>query len=199
MLDEGWLAETTALEGSLAVTDASGDVLELACGTGLWTRFLAPRARRLVAVDGSAAMLAQNRARVGGAGVEYVQADLFDWDTDERFDLVVMGFFVSHVPPSRFEAFWTKIATWLRPGGRVWLADDSAGPMRPRDGSLVVGGPSYAHRRELGDDAYTIVKRFFTPEELTTALAAVGWTADIQATGEHFLVGTVRPTDQTTG
>jgi hypothetical protein len=56
-----------------------------------------------------------------------------------------------------------------------------------------LGGPSYAHKRQLGDADYTIVKRFFTPEELTAELEAVGWTADIRATGEHFFVGTVRP------
>jgi ribosomal protein S18 acetylase RimI-like enzyme/SAM-dependent methyltransferase len=191
--DEGWFSETAQLEASIEATDASGDVLELACGTGLWTRFLAPRARRLVAVDASSAMLAQNRRQVGDQRVEYVQADVFDWNTNDLFDLIVMGFFVSHVPPSRFAAFWTKLAGWLRPGGVVWLTDDVAGTFRPATGAQALGGPSYAHKRQLGDADYTIVKRFFTPEELTAELEEVGWTADIRATGEHFFVGTARP------
>jgi ribosomal protein S18 acetylase RimI-like enzyme len=190
---ERWSTETGALEASLAELDATGDVLELACGTGLWTRFLAPRARRLVAVDASSAMLAQNRARVADARVEYVQADLFGWNTDSRFDLIAIGFFVSHVPPSRFEAFWTKLATWLKRDGCVWLADDVAGTYRPASDAPALGGPAHAHRRQLDGTDYTIVKRFFTPEALTRELAAIGWDANIHATGEQFLVGTASP------
>src|ERR1700744_2007881 len=58
-----WFAETTELERALERFDPRGDVLELACGTGLWTRRLATRAARLTAVDGAAEVLALNRAR----------------------------------------------------------------------------------------------------------------------------------------
>jgi SAM-dependent methyltransferase/GNAT superfamily N-acetyltransferase len=190
---ERWLAETRALEASLAAVDATGDVLELACGTGLWTRFLAPRANRLVAVDTAPSMLEENRKRVGDPDVEYVLADIFEWDTDDRFDLIAMGFFVSHIPPGRFAEFWSKLARWLRRDGLLWLADDVAGGLRPPSDARTLGGPSHAHRRKLGEATYTIVKRFFTPQALTRELAAVGWDAELVTTGEHFLVGQARP------
>jgi hypothetical protein len=37
---------------------------------------------------------------------------------------------------------------------------------------------------------YTIVKRFFTPEELTGTLDELGWDADLHASGEHLVYGT---------
>ena len=59
-----WFADVAALEEALERFGPSGDVLELACGTGLWTRHLVKHARRLVAVDASPEVLAINRGRV---------------------------------------------------------------------------------------------------------------------------------------
>jgi demethylmenaquinone methyltransferase/2-methoxy-6-polyprenyl-1,4-benzoquinol methylase len=42
----------------------TGNVLELACGTGMWTRALLWWADTLTAVDGAPEMLAEARARV---------------------------------------------------------------------------------------------------------------------------------------
>jgi demethylmenaquinone methyltransferase/2-methoxy-6-polyprenyl-1,4-benzoquinol methylase len=194
--NERWFAETAIVEAAADAFDATGMVLELACGSGLWTRRLAPRARRLVAVDSSPTMLALNRERFGGPNVEYVQADVFDWEPGERFDAIFTGFFVSHIPPERFARFWGRVATWLTPEGRVFLVDDAAGPGRPYSGAAVPDGLPFAHRRELpGEREYTIVKVFYEPEELAAALDAVGWDADLRRSGVHLLYGTARPHD----
>ena len=185
-----WRRETAALEGFVEGLDASGAVLELACGNGLWTRFLAPRAEILVAVDSSNRMIERNREWVGDPSVRYVQADLFTWDQPERFDLIFAGFFLSHVPPARWNDFWQKVARWLAPGGVLAFVDDVWGPDRPRSGDRVAGGPDHAHIRRLDDAEFTIVKRFFRPEELVGAFATVGLDAQVNATGEHFLFGT---------
>ena len=154
----------------------------------------APRASHLVAVDSSPAMLELNRGRFGTPNVTYVQSDLFDWEPGERFDTAFTGFFISHVPPDRFASLWERLASWMEPGGRLFLVDDLAGPDRPYSGDVVEDGPSFAHRRRLADGReYTIVKRFYEPAELVAALGAVGWDADIGASGVHFLFGTARP------
>jgi demethylmenaquinone methyltransferase/2-methoxy-6-polyprenyl-1,4-benzoquinol methylase len=139
-------------------------------------------------------MLELNRTRFGRPTVEYVQADLFDWEPRQLFDAIFVGFFVSHTPPDRFAAFWSRLATWLAPGGEVFLVDDAAGPARPYSGDVVRDGPPFAHRRHLPDDReYTIVKVFYEPKELNRALDAAGWVADLRGTGEHFLYGAARP------
>src|SRR3712207_5175811 len=59
-----WMAETAALQTFVAGLGDLGEVAELAAGTGLWTRWLAPLATSLHAVDASAEVLALNAARV---------------------------------------------------------------------------------------------------------------------------------------
>ena len=104
-----WERETGELERFVQALPAGGSVLELACGNGLWTRFLAPRTSRMVAVDSSPTMLARNRAWIDDDRVRYVEADLFSWEQDERFGLLFAGFFVSHIPPDRWASFWSKV------------------------------------------------------------------------------------------
>ncbi len=65
-----------------------GRVLELACGTGQWTVELARHASTVTAVDSSPEALAICRQRVDMPHVSLVQADLFDWQPQQRYDLV---------------------------------------------------------------------------------------------------------------
>src|SRR5947208_6757769 len=111
-----WRAEVAtaeaALEGWLAARRPQS-LLELACGTGLFTRHLAPRLPRVTAVDASSEVLAINAARVAASNVDYVEADLFSWRPAARYDAVFFSFWLSHVPEERFAAFWAVVASAL--------------------------------------------------------------------------------------
>jgi SAM-dependent methyltransferase len=120
-------------------------VLELACGPGVWTGQLLRWATDVTAVDGSPEMLAVAAARVGSDRVRFIQADLFGWRPDRRYDVVFIGFFLSHVPAERFAPFWSLVADALKPGGRVFFADDA---YRTPD-ELVNGRYLYRPGRDL--------------------------------------------------
>ncbi len=193
-----WFEETARLEAAVDELDVSGDVLELACGTGLFTRHLAPRARSMIAVDAATSALAINRERVGDPRVDYVHADLYDWEppAGQRFDLIFFAFLVSHILPERFEEFWHRLEGWLAPHGTVFFCDDVAGvdPRRSDPGEPVDDGPAFAHRRRLQDGReYTIVKILYDPAELRDRLAALGWQAEIDTTGEEFFHAVAHP------
>lgn len=96
------------LSAALAAFAATGHVLELACGPGAWTERLLQHATSVTAVDAAPEMLARARARVGSQRVRFIQADLFDWRPDARYDVVFFGFWLSHVPLERFAAFWGR-------------------------------------------------------------------------------------------
>jgi ubiquinone/menaquinone biosynthesis C-methylase UbiE len=77
-----WHAEVETVERAVDAWLARrrpDNVLELACGTGLFTRRIAPHAARVTCVDASPEVLAINRSRVAAANVEYVEADIFEW------------------------------------------------------------------------------------------------------------------------
>jgi demethylmenaquinone methyltransferase/2-methoxy-6-polyprenyl-1,4-benzoquinol methylase len=193
-----WFAETARLEAAVDAAVTSGDVLELACGTGLFTRRLARAAHRLTAIDASAAVLAINAERVGDPTVRYHQADIFGWEPPpgHRYDHIFFGFFLSHVPPHMLDGLWERLARWLAPGGRVSFCDDAPGvDRRPSNpGASVEDGPSWAHRRRLHDGReFTIVKVCHAPETLATWLHERGWRADITPTGDEFIFGTATP------
>jgi demethylmenaquinone methyltransferase/2-methoxy-6-polyprenyl-1,4-benzoquinol methylase len=193
-----WFEETATVEAAVDAAASDGAVLEIGCGSGLWTRRLAPRARRYLALDTSPSMLKLNATRTGDTNVEHVLADAFTWEppNEERFDLIFFGFFISHVPPEAFAGWWNRVRTWLSPSGRVFIVDDKAGPDRPYSGDVVDDGPEHAHRRRLSDGReYTIVKVFYTPGELTSRFSELDWTAQISGSGQHFLFGAARPTD----
>jgi SAM-dependent methyltransferase len=189
-----WYEEAAWLEAVVEGLGETGVVLELACGTGIFTRFLAPIASRLIAVDAAAPALAINRERFADAGVEHVHADLFRWEPPDgvRFDLIFFSFLLSHIPPVRFQEFWDRLARWLAPDGRVFFCDDAPGveSRRSNPGRDALDGPAFAHRRRLNDGReYTIVKVLHDPNELTVSLAELGWEADVRQSGEEFYYG----------
>lgn len=118
-LNARWVAEVDEVERALHNINPAGRVMELACGTGIWTERLLNYAEQVVAVDGSPEMLAQCRQRVGDERVDFVEADLFAWEPRTRFDVVFFSFWLSHVPPARFESFWRLVDSALHPDGRV--------------------------------------------------------------------------------
>jgi SAM-dependent methyltransferase len=80
----------------------TGELLELACGTGLVTRALRRRmapGARLVATDLSPAMLAYARERLHGEAVEWREADAMRLPFDDgAFDALVCGFGLMFLP-----------------------------------------------------------------------------------------------------
>ena len=67
-----WFQELASVETALREEVRGADVLELDCGTGLWTCRLAETNTRVVAVDASPEVLAINRERIRSANVKNV-------------------------------------------------------------------------------------------------------------------------------
>jgi hypothetical protein len=58
-----WFADAAEVQDALEGFDPAGDVLELACGTGLWTQRLVSHATSVIAIDGSPEMRASDMSR----------------------------------------------------------------------------------------------------------------------------------------
>jgi len=179
-VEERWRADVAEVEGALRELAPLGAVLELAAGTGIWTRQLVPLAARVVAVDANAETLALN-----DADAEHVVADLFAWKPGEGFDACFFGFWVSHVPAARFAEFWSLVRRAVKPGGRVFLVDGAIGVREP-------GGEE--ELRTLNDGReFRIVKRFWTPAELTELVRPHGFELELhESANGQFLYGSGR-------
>ncbi|MEV5894893.1 class I SAM-dependent methyltransferase [Nonomuraea fuscirosea] len=180
-------AGATELTAALDAFRPAGSVLELACGQGAWTTRLLRHATDVTAVDASPEMLAIARARTADdERVRFVQADLFGWRPDRRYDVVFFGFWLSHVPAERFPAFWSLVADCLEPEGRVFFVDDA---YRTAD-KLIEGERSSTIRRRLLDGtAYRIVKVPHRPRDLERRLARIGRRIEVRPTSGPFYWG----------
>lgn len=195
-----WHAEAAqvaaTLDAFLARRERWGAALELAAGTGLWTQRLAPHVESLTAVDASPETLAINRERLGALAecVTFEVADLFAWRPQRQYDLVFFSFWLSHVPPERFAAFWAFVRSCLAPGGAVFLIDSRYdASSTARDHQLEGEAATQVTRRLNDGSEFRIVKVFYTPERLSADLVDLGWRADISATPTYFLAGHAEP------
>jgi trans-aconitate methyltransferase len=192
-----WFAEVAEVERALQRwLDAHRphDVLELACGTGLFTRHLAPRVGALTAIDASPEVIAINRARLAAqqsANVTFVEADLFAWQPRAHHDLVFMSFWLSHVPADRFADFWATLADAVTDGASVYFIDSAHDPTSTAvDHVLPNADPGVVTRKLDDGSTYRVVKHFWTPPRLRDALADLGWEAQVTQTPRYFIHGT---------
>lgn len=132
---------------------AVGTALDAGCGTGTEALWLAEQGWQVTGTDISAAALSQARSQAVSAGLggrlEWVQADLSQWEPERTSDLVVTSY--AH-PDSGQLTFYQRIASWVAPGGSV----------------LIVGHRHSGHRhtghRHTGHSH---------PDEATASLASV--------------------------
>lgn len=160
-----------------------GDLLELACGTGVWTERLVARVASVTAVDAAPEMIEIARRRAPQA--TFLRANLFDWQIPRRYDTIFCGFWLSHVPPSRFDGFWARLADGLAPAGRVVFVDEHR-CNSDRETWLA----EHVVRRRLRDGStHRVIKTFLDPQPLRERLAALGWQADVGRLGTGWVVG----------
>jgi SAM-dependent methyltransferase len=194
--NQRWFAQDRELLTALGAFEPTGSILELACGTGIWTERLAPYARELTAVDASPEVIAINRSRVRSQKVRYVETDLFAWTPPRQFDVVFFGFWLSHVPPERFEAFWALVRQALKPDGRFFFVDSRYEATGTAKDHRLLDRTATTSIRRLNDGReFQIYKIFYEDKALGHRLAQLGWRAEICQTSDYFLYGWGSPSE----
>ena len=188
--EETYNAATRTLNAALESASPLGEVLELACGPATFTSELARRATSIDALDASPEMIEIAATRTAQAtNVRFVQADLFTWTPNRRYDFVFFGFWLSHVPPERFASFWSTVASALAPNGRVMFVDDGHRTTE----ELTHGPQSSTIERQLRDGRrFRAVKVALEPKPLERFLRDLGWAIEIQPLAGPFFLGSGR-------
>ena len=177
----------------VAAMRPAGRVLEIACGTGLWTEALARHADTVTATDAAPEVLAIARDRVRSANVRFEVAGVFAGPPDARFDVIFFSAWLSHVPASRFEEFWGRLRRLLAEHGRVLFIDEH---VDERGKEAWVAGRDEIVERRLNDGrTFRIVKNFIEPDRLIRRLGELGWDCAIVRDGDDWIRGEARPAD----
>ncbi len=148
----------------------TGSMLELGLGHGYSTEYFAKTFQRYQVIEGSQEMIDRFRERFAIEGVDIAQGYFEDFETDERFDAIGMGFVLEHVDNPA--AIIRRYAQFLSPGGSIYIAVPNAESLHRRLG----------HAAGLLPDMYALSsadlefghKRYFSLESLVEMVEGEG-------------------------
>lgn len=162
----------------------SGEIVELAAGTGWWSPLLAQKGE-LSLYDVSDEVLVRARDRLLAHGLRAHIHVRDAWaEPDRQVDAVFCGAWLSHVRRACLAEFLAVVRRWLKPGGLFAFIDEAGQP-----GHTPVVDERQA--RQLKDGRhYEIVKVYYQPAELQTALESAGFAdVEVKTTSRFFIVG----------
>ncbi len=155
----------------MALCSPDNHLLELGIGRGVTTEAFAGHFARHVVVDGSPVVIERFREQFPLCRAEIVESYFESFDTDERFDLIVMGFVLEHVRDP--VVLLARVRRWLKPGGRLFVAVPNGESLHRRIG----------HAAGLLPDMMALGKgdlqlghhRVYSVATLDADLGAAGW------------------------
>ena len=166
-------AEIDAEAKRLAELVSGKSVLELACGTGYWTRVMAQTAARITASDIAPEALVEAKKKQFHCDITFVEADMFANSFGENaFDLVALGFWFSHHPRQEYDRLFDILIRPLKQNGLIWMIDNNP----PAEGSAEMSchvdefGNNYKHRYLSDGRPFVILKNYFSHNELEEIL-----------------------------
>ena len=166
------------MEQEAAALFAGRDVLEIACGTGYWTRFIARSARSVVAVDCNPQALGIAKAKdYGGRPVLFLESDAYSLSNVEGlFSGAFLGFWWSHIPKSKLGRFIKTLHSRLADDARVAMFDNryvegNSTPISRTDAD----GNTYQIRQLKDGSSHEVLKNFPGEKDLRQQLRDRAW------------------------
>ena len=101
-------------------------ILDMGCGAGRWSLAFARKARFVIGVDNSPALLkiAENQARrLSVSNVKFIESSIIDFSYPERFDLVFIGGVLLYINDDELSQLTTKFKDLLKPEGKLVLLE----------------------------------------------------------------------------
>lgn len=138
------------------------DVLEIACGTGYWTQFIAQTAATILASDINDKMIRIARQKdYGHCRVRFNVSDAYSLRVKKPRNAAFHGFWWSHIPVQMISAFLEGFHANVLPRAKVIMIDnlfveDSSTPITRTDEF----GNTYQQRRLQNGTEYEVLKNF---------------------------------------
>jgi demethylmenaquinone methyltransferase/2-methoxy-6-polyprenyl-1,4-benzoquinol methylase len=178
-----FIDEAVAL-ATVVHSQATGHVLDLACGTAYWFPHYADRCSAVTLVDQSAAMLAHARRRVTATGprppCSFIHADVFEHAFEPRtFDFALVGFLLSHLTVAQQARVFHLLRQALTPHGSVLILESAWSAERQQVNEKIE-----IQNRSLNDGTtFEVYKQYISPDDIGR------WSADYGIRLETRLFG----------
>ena len=166
-------------------------VLEVACGTGYWTQFIAPAAKRVYAGDINDSVLEIAREKPIAPGkATFFRADAVTLENvPPGCNAAFAGFWWSHVKKGELAQFLANLAGRLAPRSVVGILDNSwaqgsSTPIARTDAE----GNTYQMRKLANGEQFEVLKNFPSPDELAEAVRPFAREAHLEALAYYWLL-----------
>jgi ubiquinone/menaquinone biosynthesis C-methylase UbiE len=155
----------------LRLTENVKSILELGLGHGFTTAIFSKHFDRHLVLDASPAVIENFRKRFPDCRAEIVETYFENFISDEKFDLIVMGFVLEHVDnPVKIMSYYKR---FLTPRGKMFVAVPNAEVLNRRLGYLA---GMLEDMQELSDhDRLCGHKRYYTVKSLTDEVRMAGY------------------------
>lgn len=166
-------------------------VLEVACGTGYWTQYIASASKRVYACDINEAVLEIARDKPIPKGkATFFKADAVSLEgVPPGCNSAFAGFWWSHVKKSGLRQFVANLAARLDPGSVVAILDNqfaewSSSPVTRTDAE----GNTYQMRKLANGEEFEVLKNFPTAAQLAEAVSPVAREAHLESLNYYWLM-----------
>jgi SAM-dependent methyltransferase len=161
-------SELAKIKNLLRNSFRNKSVLEVACGTGYWTKTVAQTANNISAVDNSVEMLEIAKAKNTGAIFIIDDAYLLK-NVNGNFNAGLANFWFSHIPKNQINSFLKTFHKKLKPASTIIMADNIYN--EELGGELIKKEPdenTYKNRTLKDGTSFQILKNYYNDEELNT-------------------------------
>jgi SAM-dependent methyltransferase len=144
-----------------------GDLLDIPSGNAFWLPSYAQCCMTALLVEQSGNMFAESKQRAQQYDVadrcQFLQADIFEFDWPrQRCDVVLVGFFLSHLTGDEEAIFLSKVKDSLKPGGTDLVLDSARSreraQTRPKEGEQL--------RKLNNGTEFLIYKKYFDMNDI---------------------------------
>jgi trans-aconitate methyltransferase len=149
-------------------------IIELGLGHGYTTNIFSEKFERHVVLEGALAVIENFRSKFPACKAQIVETYFENFSSDEKFDVIVMGFILEHVDNP--VAIMSRYKGFLAPGGKIYITVPNAEVLNRRLGHLA----------GLLDDMQTLSendkllghKRYYTVDTLAADVTLAGCKVD---------------------
>jgi SAM-dependent methyltransferase len=155
----------------IELTNGKGTLLELGLGHGYTTNIFSDYFSRHIVLEGSISVINNFKVRFPACKAEIIETWFEEFDCEEKFDVVVLGFILEHVDnPVGIMNYYKK---YVKEGGAIFVSVPNAEVLNRRLGYLAGILPDITALSE--NDILLGHQRYYTVKTLTDDIFNAGY------------------------